>query len=106
VKTIFQKDHLSQNLKCVQNFQRQMQMQKDPINTIPLEKFFSQVRAAEQGNAKDVRLTLDDAKILALTLGQINARLLGNIEEFIATKAVEKDSEIVNVEMDGGGFKE
>jgi hypothetical protein len=80
-------------------------MQKDPINTVPLEKFFSQVRAAEQGNAKDVRLTLDDAKILALTLGQINARLLGNIEEFIATKAVEKESEVINVEMDGGGFK-
>jgi len=90
----------------VRNYQRQMQMQKEPINTVPLEKFFSQVKAAESSNAHDVRLTLDDAKLLAFTLGQINARLLGNIEEFISTKAIEKESEVINVEMDGGGFKE
>ena len=50
--------------------QRQMQMTKEPINTVIFEKFFQQVKVAEQSNQKEIRLSLTDAKNLALTLGK------------------------------------
>ena len=83
-----------------------MQMTKEPINTVPLEKFFQQVKVAEQSNSKDVRLSIADAKVLALTVGQINARLLGDMEQFISNKQTQSEQEVINVEMDGGGFKD
>ncbi len=81
-------------------------MTKEPINTVPLEKFFQQVKVAEQSNSKDVRLSIADAKVLALTVGQINARLLGDMEQFISNKQTQSEQEVINVEMDGGGFKD
>ena len=81
-------------------------MTKEPINTVIFEKFFQQVKVAEQSNQKEIRLSLADAKNLALTLGQVNSRLLGDMERFLADNAAKAQNEVVEVEMDGGGFKD
>jgi len=81
-------------------------MTKDPINTSPIETFIQQVKTAESSNAKEVKLTMQQAKNLALTLGQISARLYGDLEKYVKENAVRAEQEVVNVEMDGGGFKE
>ena len=83
-----------------------MQMTKEPINTVIFEKFFQQVKVAEQSNQKEIRLSLADAKNLALTLGQVNSRLLGDMERFLADNTAKAQNEVVEVEMDGGGFKD
>lgn len=81
-------------------------MQKDPINTIPLEQFLQQVKSAKQSNAKDVKLNMQQAEVLALTIGQLTTRLHGELEKLVAENAVRQENEKINVEMDGGGFKE
>lgn len=81
-------------------------MQKEPINTIPLEQFLQQVKSAKQSNAKDVKLTVQQAEILALTIGQITTRLHGELEKLVSQNAIRQENEVVNVEMDGGGFKD
>jgi hypothetical protein len=81
-------------------------MTKEPINTVIFEKFFQQVKVAEQSNQKEIRLSLTDAKNLALTLGQVNSRLLGDMERFLADNTAKAQNEVVEVEMDGGGFKD
>lgn len=81
-------------------------MQKEPINTIPLEQFLQQVKSAKQSNSKDVKLTMQQAEILALTIGQITTRLHGELEQLVAQNATRQENEVVNVEMDGGGFKD
>jgi|TARA_B100002019_G_C21271285_1_gene602510 hypothetical protein len=81
-------------------------MTKEPINTVIFEKFFQQVKVAEQSNQKEIRLSLADAKNLALTLGQVNSRLLGDMERFLADNTAKAQNEVVEVEMDGGGFKD
>ena len=81
-------------------------MTKEPINTVIFEKFFQQVKVAEQSNQKEIRLSLADAKNLALTLGQVNSRRLGDMERFLADNTAKAQNEVVEVEMDGGGFKD
>ena len=81
-------------------------MTKEPINTVIFEKFFQQVKVAEQSNQKEIRLSLADAKNLALTLGQVNSVLLGDMERFLADNTAKAQNEVVEVEMDGGGFKD
>jgi len=81
-------------------------MTNDPINTVPLEQFIQQVKTAKQSNAKDVRLTLPQAEQLALTIGQIESRLHGELERLVSANNARQEAEVINVEMDGGGFKE
>lgn len=81
-------------------------MTSDPINTVPLEQFIQQVKTAKQSNAKDVRLTLQQAEMLALTIGQIETRLHGQLERLVADNATRQENEVVSIEMDGGGFKD
>jgi len=83
-----------------------MQMTKEPINTSPIETFIQQVKTADNSQVKEVKLPIQQAKNLALTLGQISARLHGDLEKFVKENSVKAEQEVINVEMDGGGFKE
>jgi len=79
--------------------------QNEPLNTAPIQQFISQVKSADMGNAKEVKLDIQNAKRLAFTLGEVMARLNGNLEEIIIRKA-EGTDEIIEVRMDGGtGWK-
>ena len=81
-------------------------MTKEPINTSPIETFIQQVKTADSSQAKEVKLTIQQARNLALTLGQVSARLHGDLEKFVKENAVKAEAEVINVEMDGGTFKE
>ena len=58
-----------------------------PINTTPLQ-------------------LLQQAKQLAFTVGEIEARLHGTLEQFVSNTVGKIESTPVEVSMDGGGFKE
>jgi hypothetical protein len=77
-------------------------MQNEPLNTAPIQQFISQVKSADMSNAKDLRLDMVTAKRLAFTLGEVMARLNGNLEEIIIRKS-EGTDEVIEVRMDGGG---
>ena len=77
-------------------------MQNKPLNTTPIQQFISQVKSADMSNAKDIRLDMLTAKRLAFTLGEVMARLNGNLEEIIIRKS-EGTDEVIEVRMDGGG---
>jgi len=75
---------------------------KDVINTIPLEKFIQQVKTADSSNQKEVRIDIQNAKKIAFTLGEVLARLHGDLEELI-----QKDNskeEVIEVIMQGKNF--
>lgn len=74
----------------------------DPINTAPIQKFIQQVRSADASKAKEVKLDIATARALALTLGAVEARLHGDLEQFIAQYALESNSdEPIEVRLDG-----
>lgn len=77
----------------------------EPLNTAPIQQFLQQVKAADSGNAREVKLDIQNAKRLAFTLGEVMTRLNGNLEELLAKKA-SGDDEVIQVTMDGGsGWK-
>ena len=76
-----------------------MSMQ-ETLNTAPIQQFIQQVKQADSGQAKEVKLTMQQAKGLAFTLGIVMARLQGDMEKFIKENA--STEEVIEVQMDGG----
>ena len=80
-------------------------MSIEPINTMPIQQLIQMVKTAEQSKAREVRLDINQAKILALTLGEVMARLHGDLEKIIDSK-LEKLNEyqVIEVNMDSGAW--
>lgn len=77
----------------------------EPLNTAPIQQFIQKVKSADAGRAKEVQLDIASAKRLAFTLGEVMARLNGDLEEILAKQASGED-EVIQVTMDGGtGWK-
>ena len=73
---------------------------QDPLNTGPIQQFIQPVKQADSGQAREVKLTLQQAKGLAFTLGIVMSRLQGDMEKFVKENASKE--EIVEVQLDGG----
>ena len=78
-----------------------MPTQNDPLNTVPIQQFISQVKSADASKAKEVKLTIEQSKRLALTLGEVMARLSGDLEQILARKNSGAD-DVIQVNMDSG----
>jgi hypothetical protein len=80
-------------------------MPTDPINTLPVQQFIQMVKVAEQSRQKEVRLDINTAKILALTLGEMSTRLHGDLEKFLA-EHIEKlnQEQVIEINMDSGAW--
>lgn len=77
----------------------------EPLNTMPIQQFIQQVKTAENGRAKEVKMDLVQAKNLAFTLGAVMARLEGDLEKLVA-ESKNTDDSVLQVQVDGGsGWK-
>jgi DNA-directed RNA polymerase subunit F len=81
-------------------------MPTDPINTSSIQQFFQQVKQAEASRAREVKLDIVQAKNLAFTLGEVMARLNGDLEKIISEQ-IEKlnQDQIIEISMDSGEWK-
>ena len=79
-----------------------MSTTNEPLNTSAIQNFIQMVKSAEGSNAKEVRLTMPQAKNLAFTLGITMARLHGDLEKFVKENKSNND-EVIEVNMDMGG---
>ncbi len=76
----------------------------NPINTIPIQQFIQQVKAADLGQQKEIKMDLKTAKALAYCLSEINAKLVEDYDTMLS-KLMQNSGQNVTVSMDGGGFK-
>jgi len=74
----------------------------EPINTVPLQNFINQVKAADLGNQRELRLDLITAKNVSYSISILLARLAGNYEDLL--KKTAQKEEVVTVNMDGGDW--
>jgi hypothetical protein len=72
----------------------------EPLNTIPLQQFVSQVKSADASRAKEVRLDINTAKNLAFTIGIVMSRLQGDLEKLVLE--ANSNEEVIQIDMDGG----
>ena len=71
-----------------------------PLNPIPLHQFIDKVKVADMQKTPEIRLTLQESKILAFTLGEVMSRLHGDLEKLVDQQ--NKTEEVINVTADGG----
>lgn len=77
-------------------------MSISPINTAPLQQFLQQVKQAEASRAREVRLDITQAKNLAFTLGEVMARMNGDLERFVEEQIQKLQNEqVISIEMGG-----
>lgn len=77
---------------------------KEPLNTASLQRFIEQVKGADLGNQKEVRIDINTAKHITYTLATVLARLAGDYEALMAHNKQKEagKEETVNVQVDGG----
>jgi hypothetical protein len=76
-------------------------MPSEPLNTIAIQQFISQVKSADASRSKDVTLEIQQAKRLAFTLGEVMTRMNGDLEALIIKKN-NTEEETIEVRLDGG----
>ena len=72
-----------------------------PINTLPIQQFLTQVKNADASKAREVKITIEQAKNLAFTLGIVMSRLQGDLEKLVVDSK-NNNEEIIKVELNGG----
>lgn len=78
-----------------------MSMQNEPLNTLAIQKFIQQVKIADSSKSKEIRMTLEEAKSLAFTLGIVMSRLEGDLEKLVV-ESKNNNEEVIKISMDGG----
>jgi hypothetical protein len=73
----------------------------EPLNTNPIQQFINQVKGADASNQKELKINIDQARRLAFTLGEVMARLNGDLEQLLARKNSGAD-DVIQINMDGG----
>jgi hypothetical protein len=74
-----------------------------PINTMPIQQFIQQVKAADLTQQREIKLDIKTAKALAYCLGEVNAKLLEDFDTLFR-RLESNTGGTVTVQMDGGGF--
>ena len=76
----------------------------NPINTIPIQQFIQQVKAAELSQQKEVKLDIKTAKTLAYALSELSVKLLEDQDILLNKLQQNSGSSDITIRMDGGGF--
>jgi hypothetical protein len=79
-------------------------MSQNNINTTSIQQFLNQVKAAEIGHQREIKLDIASAKNLAHTLSLVMTRLAGNYETLIGS--LQKEDPVISVTLDGGNWDE
>jgi hypothetical protein len=74
------------------------------INTYPVQQFLENIRIAEMTNQKEIKLDIKTARILAYNIGEVLAKVNQDYNELL-TKLQSNNNEVIELRMDGGGFK-
>jgi hypothetical protein len=77
---------------------------QNPINLSPLTTFTQALRAAELSQSKEVKLTIQQARLLGLALTELLDKVNQDYETMYNVLKRSVGEEPVSVSMDGGGF--
>jgi hypothetical protein len=77
---------------------------QNQINLTPITQFVQSLRAAELSQQKEVKLPIQQARLLSLALNEIQDKLNQDYETMYALLKNSVNTEVVSVQMDGGGF--
>lgn len=77
---------------------------QNQINLTPLTQFVQSVRSAELSQSKEVKMSIQQARLLSLALNELQEKVLQDYESMFNDLRKNVDNEVIQVSMDGGGF--
>lgn len=77
---------------------------QNQINLGPISQFAQALRSAELGRQSEVKVSIQQARLLNLALLEIQDKLLQDYQSLFNELKTSRDTEVVQVMMDGGGF--
>lgn len=77
---------------------------QNQINLTPITQFVQLLRAAELSQQKEIKMTIQQARLLNLALAELQDKLLQDYETMYNALKNSQDTEVVTVQLDGGGF--
>jgi uncharacterized FlaG/YvyC family protein len=79
---------------------------QNPINLTPVTQFIQQVRSAELSQQKEIKMNIQQARLLQLAVSEMSEKLNRDWETLYNALKKSVNTEVVNITMDGGGFGE
>ena len=73
---------------------------------MPLTQFTQLLRAAELSQQKELKMTMQQARLLSLALTDVLAKLNQDYESLFNSLKTNSGAEVISIQVDGGGFKE
>jgi len=83
-----------------------MQSKNSKIQTRPIEDLIGRIRTLRQKNERQIVIPAKEADQLADSLTQVMTRMVTIQEEIIEALKTAKEAQTINIEMDGGEFKD
>jgi hypothetical protein len=79
---------------------------QNQINLTPITQFIQSLKAAELGQLKEVKIPIQQARLLNLALAELLEKMNRDWETLYHALKQSSDPEVINVSMDGGGFED
>jgi len=77
---------------------------QNQINTMPISQFAQILRAAELSQQKEVKMTIQQARLLNLALLEIQDKLIQDYETMYNAIKNSGNTDVIQVSMDGGAI--
>ena len=81
-----------------------MSSKSSKIQTRPIEDLLGRIRTLRQRGEREIRIPAAEADKLADSLMQVMTRMVTIQEEIIEALNIARESQTINIEMDGGNF--
>lgn len=79
---------------------------QNQINLTPIAIFAQLLRAAELNQSKEIKMSIQQARLLNLALTEMLDKLNQNYEDLLTELRKTSDTQVISVSMDGGSFEE
>lgn len=79
---------------------------QNQINLTPFTQFIQQVRSAESTQSKEIKLSIQQARMLSLAIAECMDKLNRDYETMFNELKRSQVTEVVTISMDGGGFED
>jgi len=79
---------------------------QNPINTAALIQFTQLLKAAELSQQKELKMPIQQARLLNIALTEVLAKLTQDYESLFNSLKSSSGEEVISIQVDGGGFKD
>jgi hypothetical protein len=79
---------------------------QNQINTTPITQFAQLLRATELSQQKEVKIPIQQARLLNLALTEILDQLNQDYNKLLESLKTKNDDDVITVQFDGGSFSD